>query len=195
MAKFSKSRWEKIMAVEALLCASHPKAFVLFSGNPEKVYSLKVGIDKDIRALHPEIESDVLASFMKHYVTMPRYLKITSRAGMPRVDLDGNVTEVISDFEAKNALRFLEIVQARRPSKRVRRPAPSKEESCARTGKIKYASAFLADQAMIRTRQRSGDDTSFKATSFKCGCGFYHWGRGPRSPSLSVQQSNEMSYY
>jgi sRNA-binding protein len=176
MAKFSKSRWEKITAVEAFLCAAHPKTFVPFSGNPERVYSLKVGIDKDIVALHPEIDVSVLASFMKHYVTLPRYLKITGRAGMPRVDLKGEVTEVISEFEAKSARKFLEVVQSRRPEKRPR-PAPSTEERCSFTGKIKYPSAFQADQAMVRTRQRSGDDTSFKATSFKCRCGFYHWGR------------------
>lgn len=175
MAKFSKSRWEKITAVEATLCAAHPKTFIRFGGNPEQVYPLKVGIDKDIKALHPEIEPEILASFMKHYVTLPRYLKITGRAGMPRVDLSGNVTEVISDFEARNAQKFLQIVQARRPAKRPR-SVPSPDAKCFFTGKIKYPSAFQADQAMIRTRQRSGDDTTFKATSFKCRCGFHHWG-------------------
>lgn len=176
MAKFSKSRWEKITAVEAILCAAHPKAFVPFLGNAEQVYPLKIGIDKDIVAFHPDIDVKVLASFMKHYVTLPRYLKITGRAGMPRVDLNGDVSEVISEFEARNARKFLEVVQARRPAKRSR-PAPSKEESCSFTGKVRYASAFQADQAMIRTRQRSGDNTAFSASSFKCRCGFYHWGR------------------
>jgi sRNA-binding protein len=176
MAKYSKARWEKITAMEAVLCAAHPKAFVPFSGNPDKVYSLKIGIDKDIIALHPEIDVSVLVLFMKHYVTMPRYLKIAGRAGMPRVDLNGDVSEVISEFEARNARKFLEVVQARRPEK-LPRPAPSAEESCSITGKIKYPSAFQANQVMIRTLKRSRNDTSIKATTFKCRCGFYHWGR------------------
>jgi sRNA-binding protein len=176
MPSFSKRRWEKMRVVEAILCRDHPKAFVPFGGNAEKVYPLKIGIDKDIEALHPDIEVAVLASFMKHYVTLPRYLKITGRAGMPRVDLDGNVASVISDHEAKSVRKFLEIVEARRPAKRVD-PAPVVSETCAFTGKIQYQSAFQADQAMVRTLQRSGSAAALTASSFKCRCGFYHWGR------------------
>lgn len=176
MARFSKSRWEKIVAVESVLCAAHPKTFVPFGGSADKVYPLKIGIDKDIVELHPNIDVGVLTSFLKQYVNMPRYLKITGRAGMPRVDLNGDVSGVISELEAKGAQRFLEIVQARRPAKRPR-PAPSTEGNCSFTGKVKYASAFLADQAMARTRQRSGDDVARSAGSFKCRCGSYHWGR------------------
>jgi sRNA-binding protein len=177
MASFSKTRWENILVLEKMLFANHPKAFVPFGGPEDAVYPLKVGIDKQITALYPEIDAAVLASFMKHYVSLPRYLRITGRPGMPRVDLYGNVDSVVSEYDAKNALRFLDRKIANR-AKQKGTPVKAKTEGCSFTGKIQYASAFEADQAMIRTRTRDGAKSSLtKGHSFKCACGFYHWGR------------------
>lgn len=177
MTKFSNVRWEKMKEVEEILCRDHPKAFVPFQGDADKVYPLKVGIDKDIVLQHPEIDLAVLKSFLKHYVSMPRYLKICGRPGMPRVDLDGDVTDVISEFAAKKARNFLEVTNRHRPKVKTV-PVSNVMKPCSVTGKVKYTSAFEANQAMARTLQRSGFTDVFASGSFKCTCGFFHWGRG-----------------
>lgn len=176
MPRLSKARWERILEMERLLCARFPRTFFPFRERDDAVYPLKVGIAKDIVSMIPDIDQKALSHFMKHYVTLPRYLKITGRAGMPRIDLNGDVAGVIGDVEATSALKYLDVINARRPKKRSAAPAPALQ-TCKFTGKANYLSAFEADQAMVRTHQRVKAVAELSGTSFKCKCGFFHWGR------------------
>lgn len=175
MARYNKTRWAKMVALSQLLTSNHPKTFVLITNMKATVYPLKIGIGKEIRELYPDVEVPVLNSFLEYYVSTRQYLAISARAGMPRVDLNGDVASVITPDEATGALHKQAMFDKTRPKKKL----PHKTDMaspCERTGKTKYNSAFDANQAMERTHNRSGTKPSLKGTSFKCGCGFYHWG-------------------
>lgn len=177
MAKYSKTRWAKMVALGEMLIANHPRTFIPVSKGSNGLYPLKIGITKEILALYPDVDPVVLGSFMENYASAPRYLEIARRAGMPRVDLDGHVASVISPAEARNADRNLEFHKRVRHQDRKASVRPD-GKTCERTGKTKFKAAFEANQAMERTHSRSGTANNLRGSSFKCGhCGFYHWGR------------------
>jgi ProP effector len=80
--KINTAEREAVRVLWARLAAAYPKAFAA------PPVPLKVGIARDVLAVHPDIEPRVLAHVMRRWCNRPSYLKALVKGG-PRADLAG----------------------------------------------------------------------------------------------------------
>src|ERR1019366_3526882 len=83
---------------------------------------LKIGIGDDVLARKPEIDPALLSSALSVYASGPEYWRSVI-GGLPRVDLDGNVTQTVITSEeiaeAKKRLAAFEFKQKAREKSHV----------------------------------------------------------------------------
>ena len=71
-----------------------------FSGYMRPKMPLKVGIDKDILAADPELDTEIVKLVLRIYVTHETYREVMIE-GAGRVDLDGNPAGVVTKSQAE----------------------------------------------------------------------------------------------
>ena len=103
----SRIRGKLVKAFRRQLARNYPEVFP----NPPSV-PLKVGIDRDLRARHPEVSLRTLRIVLRRHVSSPEYLKLLV-AGAARIDLDGNPAGIVSADEAANAAERLRPLASR----------------------------------------------------------------------------------
>src|SRR5436190_1815481 len=80
-----RARERLVKAFRQQLALAHP---TLFADPPSA--PLKIGIDRDLRARHPEVSWRTLRIALRRHVSSPAYLRLLV-AGAPRIALDGSV--------------------------------------------------------------------------------------------------------
>ena len=86
----------------AQLSREFPKCLVLFERQRRP---LKLGIHLDIiAALGEQINHQHLAQALRYYTSNLHY-RMSQRPGVPRIDLDGNVSGVVSEADAQSAAK------------------------------------------------------------------------------------------
>jgi sRNA-binding protein len=86
----------------AILCREFPNCFVLFE---RRRRPLKIGISADIvTALGDQLDRKLLGLALRHYTGNLHY-RMSQKAGVPRIDLDGNVNGAVSEADAASAAR------------------------------------------------------------------------------------------
>lgn len=137
------------------LSAKWPQAF-----DPGAPRPLKIGIHDDIRARDDELSDEELRRALRAYTRMDQYLTAL-RAGVARVDLDGNPSGEVSDADAATATALLRTRRARPEARQA--PEPTREpEPLARpepkqmlTFKAKRTADRPADVVVVTKRRRS----------------------------------------
>jgi ProP effector len=71
-----------------------------FKGYTRPKLPLKVGIDKDILAADPELDTEIVKLVLRIYVSHETYREVMIE-GAGRVDLDGNPAGVVTNSQAK----------------------------------------------------------------------------------------------
>ncbi len=104
--------------VGVFLAETYPRVF------GQRRRPLKVGIDLDIRAAHPEIDPGALAACLRWWTSGIAYLRAATAVGMPRIGLDNRRCGVVTEHDAKGASARLERALAVRDGKPLP-PSPS----------------------------------------------------------------------
>ena len=81
--------------------------------NHAPLHPLKIGIDRDIRERCPDVSLRTRNEFLRRYVRQARYLRLLTKPGAVRVDLDGNPAGTITEDQAQNATERLAQLAAR----------------------------------------------------------------------------------
>ena len=108
-----------------LLCERFPRAFFQFE---RKRVPLKVGIRDDIiAAIGDAIDHQLLGMALRYYTSNFCYRR-TQKAGVARIDLDGNACGVVSEADAMSATKDVAsrkaALEARRRSQATAAPVP-----------------------------------------------------------------------
>jgi ProP effector len=98
-------RGRRIKAFRELLAERYPVAFPPISMPLSS--ALKIGLDRDLRARHPDIPLKTLKLVLRRHVSQACYRELLI-AGAPRVDLDGNRAGVVTVEEAEHAAERLQ---------------------------------------------------------------------------------------
>lgn len=110
---------ESIAAVRQRLHEAHPRAF---KGKGAAKVPLAIGIDKAIRAAHPDLTRKVVGAVLRDYTRGPTYLAAEVE-GVARVDLDGNPVGEVTAEQAEWARSKLAKRVERIAAQRARRAA------------------------------------------------------------------------
>ena len=117
--KAGRSRRAAIAATRRTLLKRWPNCF---SGCMRPKKPLKVGIDKDIIAADPELDTEIVKLVLRIYVTHETYREVMIE-GAGRVDLDGNPAGVVTKSQAElSAMKLKQ--KGRTPPKRLRQQSP-----------------------------------------------------------------------
>ena len=73
------------------------------TANHAPLHPLKIGIDRDIRERCPDVSLRTRNESLRRYVGQPSYLRLMTKPGAVRADLDGNPAGIISEDQARNA--------------------------------------------------------------------------------------------
>ena len=95
--KAGRARRADIAATRRAMLKRWPNCF---SGYMRPKKSLKVGIDKDILAADPELDTEIVKLVLRIYVTDETYREVMIE-GAGRVDLDGNPAGVVTKSQAE----------------------------------------------------------------------------------------------
>jgi sRNA-binding protein len=107
----------KTDALLALLCARFPRAFFRYE---QRRVPLKIGIHHDLlTTLDGEVDAQLLSKVLGHYCRNAAYLR-AQKAGVARVDLNGEAAGAVTPEQAANAARAIAGLKAKR-----RKPAPA----------------------------------------------------------------------
>jgi ProP effector len=87
-------------AVLRILTQRYPNCFKPKKGQPK--LPLKVGIERDILDLSPDLRWQMVQACLAHYVSTPEYRQ-TIIEGAGRVDLDGNPAGIVTTNQAAHA--------------------------------------------------------------------------------------------
>jgi ProP effector len=98
-----RARRADIAATRLVLLKRWPNCF---SGYMRPKKPLKVGIDKDILAADPELDTEIVKLVLRIYVTHETYHEVMIE-GAERVDLDGNPAGVVIKSQAELSARKL----------------------------------------------------------------------------------------
>lgn len=79
--------------------------------------ALKIGIDADLIARHPEIDPSSIKRAVADYIRINRYLSAISRPGSIRVDIDGQPAGVVTPKQARIAQAELDARTARKAAR------------------------------------------------------------------------------
>ena len=101
--KAGRSRGAAIAATRRALLKRWPNCF---SGYMRPKKPLKVGIDKDILAADPELDTEIVKLVLRIYVTHETYRKVMIE-GAGRVDLDGNPAGFVTKSQAELSAMML----------------------------------------------------------------------------------------
>lgn len=112
----SKQNKEKIEQVLAPLRALYPNTFF---GWEQPCFPLKIGIDRDILEVFPELSKKRLQMALRAYINQASYSEAVL-AGKPRVDLSGKPIETTTERHRHIAFvnKFLKKSRTRDPSAR-----------------------------------------------------------------------------
>jgi ProP effector len=106
-----RRRRAAINALWARLAETYPAAIA--PHNRASQHPLKIGIDRDIRERFPDVSLRTRNEFLRRYVGQPSYLRLLTKPGAGRVDLDGNPAGTVTEDQAKNATERLAQLAAR----------------------------------------------------------------------------------
>src|ERR1051326_8984626 len=95
-----RARNRLVNDLRALLALKYPAAFPAIGAPP--CAPLAVGIDRALRARHPDVASRTLRLALRRYTSAPAYLALLT-AGAARIDLDGSVVDKVSVDQAQHA--------------------------------------------------------------------------------------------
>ena len=97
-APIRKPKQREILILREILITNHPDCFEMDNRKP-----LKIGIKKDILALYPDMDKDVLNSALCRYCHGASYLN-AMQSNTHRIDLNGKeVSEIIPEHSANAA--------------------------------------------------------------------------------------------
>ncbi|MCS4089574.1 ProQ/FinO family protein [Rhizobium sp. BK176] len=156
-------------AFAAILYERFPEAFVHPRFRGKGMSPLKVGIDRDLKAVFPDVPNRVIKTFLSAYTGSETYRRRGTMVGAARVDLHGNAVSVVNADHARNARQQLGRLSARNEG--------SPEQGyCSATGKVGYDSVAEAAGYGRAAIFRTGGDLAM-AKGYQCeDCGRFHWG-------------------
>ncbi|HYU10975.1 MAG TPA: ProQ/FINO family protein [Stellaceae bacterium] len=96
-AQARRARGRLVKAIGTLLAERYPAVFLPVGSAPHA--PLKVGIDRDLRALHPEVALRTLSITLRRHTAEREYVALPV-PGAVRVDLGGRPTGAVSENEA-----------------------------------------------------------------------------------------------
>jgi sRNA-binding protein len=105
--KITTTESEAIRALWARLMAAYPRAFAT------PAVPLKIGIARDIRDAHADIEQSVLTHLMRRWCGRPSYQKALVKGG-PRVDLTGLPAGEVSPEQMLHAAEVLKAMRKKK---------------------------------------------------------------------------------
>src|SRR3954471_8495967 len=100
-----RRRRAAINTLWARLAEEYPAAIAPQGHAP--LHPLKIGIDRDIRERCPDVSLRTRHEFLRRYVGQPSYLRLLTKPGAVRLDLDGNPAGIVTEDQAKNAAERL----------------------------------------------------------------------------------------
>jgi sRNA-binding protein len=100
-----RARNRLVNNLRALLALKYPVAFPAIGAPP--LAPLAVGIDRALRAQHPDVASRTLRIALRRYTSMPAYLALLT-AGATRIDLDGQPADFVTEAQAQHAAEQLQ---------------------------------------------------------------------------------------
>jgi sRNA-binding protein len=158
MKRLTYGEYQEAIAVLLQLRGAFPEVIArldLYQRRP-----LKIGIDRDVRDLLPEVDPVIIGRAMRVYCGDRRYLAAMI-AGAPRVDLDGVVCGAVTAEEAVGARNGIESIlrrsEARAAAKAIGKLSNAQVavgETTGRPGKLGLAGLKAA------ARARAGADAS-----------------------------------
>lgn len=108
---------EAILAFHTLLAKNHPQTFSDPAVPVARLAPLKVGIHKDLVEKYPEVPKKTIRNFVNGYVYHPAYLRLTAVAQTSRIDLDGQISGVVTEEQAQHSLELMEKHAAERKAR------------------------------------------------------------------------------
>jgi sRNA-binding protein len=113
---------EAVLEFHRLMAQNHPKTFSDPASPAARLAPLKVGIHRDIAQRYPDVPRKTIRNFINGYVYHPAYLRLSSVAQSSRIDLDGEVSGVVTEQQAQHSLALME----RHAAEQKARPKPEK---------------------------------------------------------------------
>ena len=157
-------RKRQIEDFHALASAAYPRVFTRPGGHGH--VPLKIGIIADLRAAFPDFEKSVVEMFVDIYTSAVEYQKACTKAGSPRVSLDGSLRGLVTEVQAAGARKRVADAGV---------PDAGASEVCPKTGKVGYQTGGAARYNARRARE--GEVERREAEAYRCVyCSRFHWG-------------------
>ncbi|WP_171049014.1 ProQ/FINO family protein [Rhizobium sp. MHM7A] len=108
---------EAVLDFHKLLAKNHPQTFSDPASPVARLAPLKVGIHRDLCEKYPDVSKKTIRNFVNGYVYHPAYLRLTAVAQTNRIDLEGQVSGVVTEEQAQHSLALMEKHAAERKAR------------------------------------------------------------------------------
>lgn len=97
-----------VVEFHRLMAKNHPKTFSDPASPVARLSPLKVGIHRDLFEKYPDVPRKTIRNFVNGYVYHPAYLRLSAVAQANRIDLEGKVSGVVTEEQARHSLELME---------------------------------------------------------------------------------------